>query len=100
MLFKKLVEYSNRLKKVSLRNAKIDVIIDFLGRLNSREAEIGVDYIAGKIKQGRLNIAWKGLSQLLKTPASRVQKSPQLIEVDGYLGKVQSARGREKLKVI
>jgi DNA ligase-1 len=100
MVFKELVDYSNKLKKVSSRNDKIDVIINFLGTLNSKEAEIGVDYIAGKIKQGRLNIAWKGLSHLSKTPVSKKQRSLQLIEVDGYLEKTQSARGREKIKVL
>jgi DNA ligase-1 len=100
MLFKKLVDYSDTLKKVSSRNAKIDVIIDLLGKLNSKEAEIGVGYIAGRVKQGRLNIAWKGLSQLLKAPASKIQRSPHVIEIDVYLEEAKSARGREKIKVL
>jgi len=100
MLFKKLVDYSNTLKKVSSKNAKIDVIIDLLGKLNSKEAEIGVDYIAGRVKQGRLNIAWKGLSQLLKAPASKTQRSPHVIEIDVYLEEAKSARGKEKIRVL
>jgi DNA ligase-1 len=100
MLFKELVEYSNKIKNVSSRNAKIDIINNFLGKLKIKEAEIGVDFIAGKTRQGRLNIAWKGLSQLFKTSTLRSKNPPKLLEVDEYLEKTKATRGGEKIKIL
>jgi len=100
MLFKKLVEYSREIKRVSSRNAKIDIITQFLGGLDREEAEIGVNYIAGSVRQGRLNLAWKGLSELMHISLIQPVKSPNLLEVDEFLSKTQSARGRSKIQVL
>ncbi|NOR18176.1 ATP-dependent DNA ligase [candidate division WOR-3 bacterium] len=100
MLFNKLVEYSNKIKKVSSRNEKIGIIADFLGRLERKEAEIGVDFIAGRIRQGRLNIAWKGLFKLLKTRPDQSKTLSDLIEIDKYLKQTRSKKGKEKITVL
>lgn len=100
MLFKNLVEYSDKITKVSSRNAKIDLIVSFLQKLNRKEAEIGVQFISGSIRQGKLNITWQGLHQLLNTAASSSKKSPQLTEVDHYCDQTKSARGHQKIQIL
>lgn len=100
MFFKNLVEYSEKIRKVSARNEKIDIIISFLQKLNRKEAEIGVNFIAGSVRQGKLNIAWKGLHELLNTAPSRSKKPARLTEVDAYLEQTKSARGQQKVKVL
>lgn len=100
MLFKKLVEYSDKIRKTSARNNKIDIIVKVLQKLKREEAEIGVNFISGRVRQGKLNLGWKGLSDLLNTTPTQLKKSPRLIEVDVYLEQTKSAKGRNKLKVL
>jgi DNA ligase-1 len=99
MLFKELFEYYNRIKKVGARNKKIDIICEFLGKIKKQEAEIGVNLISGNLRQGKLNIAWKGLSELIEL-ASTSKKSPSLLEIDHYLEQTKSAKGKHKLKIL
>jgi DNA ligase-1 len=97
--FKVLVEYSRRLKKTSSRNDKVDIVVDFLKQLNQKESAIGASYISGKIRQGKLNIAWKGLSELPST-AQMKKRAPNLVEIDRYLEKTKAARGKEKVSIL
>jgi DNA ligase-1 len=99
MQFKVIVEYSKRLRQVSSRNAKIGIIADFLSRLSGKEAIVGVNYISGRVRQGKLNITWKGLSELLNSDI-RASRSPNLAQVDKYLARAQSVSGKEKLSVL
>ena len=100
MLFSELVEYSNKIRKASARNEKIKIILEFLSRLNRADAEIGVNYMAGKLKQGRINLAWKNLSQLMQTPRAVADTNLDLRQVDEYVEKSLKARGQEKIKVL
>jgi DNA ligase-1 len=97
--YKVLVEYSERLKRVVSRNAKVDLIADFLRQLSEKEAKIGVSYISGKIVQGKINLAWKGLSGLLNAPRHKVP-SPELREVDDFLQKASKERGQAKIEAL
>ncbi|MGD9380133.1 MAG: ATP-dependent DNA ligase [candidate division WOR-3 bacterium] len=99
MKFKAIVEYSKRLRQVSARNKKVGIIIEFLGKLSKTEAVVGVNYISGRIRQGKLNIAWKGLSELYET-AARKAAGPNLVQVDKFLAQAQSASGSEKIKIL
>jgi DNA ligase-1 len=100
MLFKQLVSYSDKISKTPSRNDKIEILVGVLKKIKKGEAEIGVNFLSGKIRQGKLNLAWKGLSDLLNTPYTKSKKAPSLIEVDKYLEKTKSAKGGEKLKVL
>lgn len=100
MLFKKLVKYSEEIRNVSSRNAKVNIIVTFLGELGKKEAEIGVHFISGRIRQGRLNLAWKGLSKLLKTRLNQLDRPPDLTEIDSFLEQTKSATGKQKLNVL
>jgi len=99
MKFEVLVRYSNRLRAVGSRNAKIDLIVDFMRRLKEEEAGAGVSYISGKIVQGRINLAWKALSQLLTIPRQG-SSSPELLQVHDFLQKAGKERGRAKVEVL
>jgi len=100
MLFKALVEYFDRIRKVTKRNEKIGIILEFLSKLKKEEAEIGINFIAGKIRQGRLNLAWKGLAELIETPTVALNNNLQLYEIDKYLEHSIQARGQDKIKVL
>jgi DNA ligase-1 len=100
MLFKHFVEYSHKVKEVSSKKAKIDIIAQYLGKLEREEAEIGISFISGRIRQGRLNLAWKGLSGLLNVGPNLPVKSPSLKEVDVVLSRAQSVRGRSKVEAL
>jgi DNA ligase-1 len=99
MLFKNLVEYSNRLKRASSRNRKVGIIVEFLGKLTAKEAVVGVNYISGRIRQGRLNITWRAIAELTDV-AFKSARSPSLTQVDKVLAQAQSAKGREKVKAL
>ncbi len=100
MLFKKLVQYSNKIKRISSRNKKVGIILDLLRKLGEQEAEIGVNFISCRIRQGKLNLAWSGLSRLMTIAYSKVNRSVSLIEIDKFLERTKVARGRQKLKVL
>jgi len=100
MLFKRLVEYSNRIKKVSSRNEKVHLILDFLSNLPEQEAESGVNFISCQIRQGKLNLAWSGLSKLMTVNFNRKSRSVNLSEIDEFLEQAKKARGQQKLKVL
>ena len=99
MKFQVLVEYSDKVRRVSSRNAKVGIIVDFLRGLSKREAGLGVKYISGAVRQGKLNIAWKGLSELINCRKGKLD-SPSLIQVDQYLNKTRSVKGRDKISVL
>lgn len=90
-----LMQCTRQLQKTSSRNKKIDIIVSFLQRLSAREIEPGVHFIAGKIRQGKLNVSWKVLSSLSKA-ASKRGKPVSIDEFDAVLNAVKSARGSQK----
>jgi hypothetical protein len=99
MRFKTLVQYSEKLRKVSSRNAKIDIIINLMRKLKKEEAGIGVTYISGKTVQGKINIVWNRLNELYEM-RSQPTSSPELLEVNDYLERASQSRGREKVEVL
>ncbi len=99
MIFKAIVEYSDRLRNIPSRNEKVAIISEFLGKLSLNDAVIGVNYIAGQLRQGKLNINWKGLSELRDT-ATKTSASPTLVQVDRYLESARAKSGSDKVKVL
>ncbi|OGC38825.1 hypothetical protein A2Y85_05310 [candidate division WOR-3 bacterium RBG_13_43_14] len=99
MQFKKLLEYSKRLKSEASRNAKIEIITQFLNGLGSKEADSGVHFIAGHLPQGKINIGWKYLSELLKLP-SKSGKSLVLNDIHISMDKVSKASGKKKIEIL
>ena len=99
MFLTDLLDCVRLLKKASSRNKKIEIITSYLERLSRDEAEPGTHFIAGKIRQGKLNVNWKVLSALSKT--AQVPGSPvSLNELDEILTAAKSARSSEKEKIM
>jgi len=99
MLFNKLVEYHKQLRQTGSRNEKIEIIVKFLKSLSEKESEIGVDFISGRIRQGKLNLSWKALSALMNTrKMSSILVS--LLDVDRYLDLAKKARGSAKVRAL
>lgn len=99
MKLKELLKYSQRIKEESSRNGKVEIIKEYLKKLKQNEAYFGVHYIAGRLPQGRMNLAWKGLSELLKVSLI-VGKTPLLEEIDRTMDEVQRNRGKTKYEVL
>ncbi len=95
MYVNELREYTMHLRAVSSRNKKVEIIRSYLEHLTDAETEYGVHFIAGKIRQGKLNVSWKVLSSLKKA-VSKIGKPVSLNELDAVLDAVKSARGSRK----
>lgn len=96
MTFNELVTYSQRIRAASARNDKITIIEEFLARLSTKEAAVGVNYIAGRTRQGKLNIVWKDLSTLMNLPDAGPSQVLSLLDIDEALTNARRARGRQK----
>src|SRR5262249_4538174 len=73
--------------------AKIDALADCLRRLERTEIALGVAYLSGELRQGRIGVGWAGVKDALNTaPAA----SPQLTlaEVDESLEHLSSVKGQ------
>ena len=99
MTFKELFEYSQRIRSESSRNGKIEIISEYLAKLTADEVPFGVHYIAGRLPQGRMNLAWKGLSDLLHATFRETTQLP-LAVLHGALEQVKKAHGQEKYKTL
>lgn len=99
MKFRVLVEYSDRLRQIRSKNAKIGLIVDLMRQFKLPEAGIGISYLAGRIRQGKLNITWDGLSGLAR--AGRRGSGPiDLVEVDRVLEQAKNSRGKSKVEAL
>jgi len=99
MTFKQLFKYSQKIRSESSRNGKIAVIADYLGKLALKEGFFGVHYIAGRIPQGRMSLAWKGLSELLHIPHKKGGLL-SLSELDRIMEQVGKAHGKSKYEIL
>ncbi len=100
MFFSELVQCSALIRKAAGRNEKVEIILQFLKRLDPDESGIGVFFISGNIRQGKLNLAWKGLSSLISTPAYAGGPPVDLETVDDHLERSLRARGQEKAALL
>jgi DNA ligase-1 len=99
MTFKELFHYSRRIKSEPSRNGKAALISEYLKKISVDEALYGVDYIAGRLPQGRMNLVWKGLSALLHLPYQ--SHTPLAIgELNFVLEQVALARGHKKYEIL
>ena len=56
-----LVITSSRIAATRARNEKIALLSDLLRRLEPHEVPIGVAYLSGHLRQGRIGIGWAAL---------------------------------------
>jgi DNA ligase 1 len=91
MLLAQLVEASQRVAATSARNAKIAALAACLAQLEPEEIEIGVAYLSGETRQGKIGVGYGVLRKLEVEPAG--EPSLRVLEVDGLLEQLQGLKG-------
>src|SRR3974390_283904 len=91
-LLASIVATSGRVAETSSRPAKIRELADCIRELRTEEVEIGVLYLAGEIRQGKIGVGFNVLRAAGDTqPASDPQL--QLLDVDRALTSIATIRG-------
>jgi DNA ligase-1 len=86
-----LVATSRQVAASPARSAKTRLLADCLRSLNADELEIGVLYLSGEIRQGRIGIGPAALSSCIDGTATA--PSLELLEVDRMLDELVAIRG-------
>ncbi len=91
MLFRKLVETSDRIAKTSKRLEKTALLAGLFRQLAPEEAEIAVAFLSGYTCQGRIGIGYAALREASAPPAS--EGTLQIVEVDHLLSELAAVSG-------
>jgi len=90
-LFATLVETSQQVAATSARTAKVKALAACLRALDVDELELGVLFLSGEIRQGRMGIGYSTLRASVEAAAA--QPSLQVIEVDRVFEALAEMRG-------
>jgi DNA ligase-1 len=88
-----LVETSRRVAATPGRLAKVDTLAGLLRRLAPGEIEIGVAYLSGETRQGKLGLGYKAVHDTCGSGAARGTPLT-LAEVDAALDRLQATVGK------
>src|SRR6266702_4394548 len=92
MLLTELLAASERVAATRSRLAKIDALGECLRRLEASEIALGVAYLSGDIRQGKIGIGYASLEDALaEAPASAPQLT--LAQVDEALARLAQIKG-------
>src|SRR2546430_535778 len=92
MLLAELLSASERVAGTRSRLAKIDALAECLRRLDAAEIALGVAYLSGDTRQGRIGIGYAALKDALAaTPASAPRLT--LAQVDAALARLAQIKG-------
>lgn len=91
MLLDRLVETSRRTTATSKRLEKIDLIATLLRELRGEEIEIAVAFLSGRMRQGKVGIAYRTLHNNVAQPAPEPQLD--LSEVDRAFAAIANVKG-------
>src|SRR5256886_2290793 len=92
MLLAELLAASERVAATRSRLAKIDALAECLRRLDASEIALGVAYLSGDTRQGRIGIGYAALkAALAATPASAPRLT--LAQVDAALARLAQIKG-------
>ncbi len=91
MLLADLVTVSERVRATRSRLAKQAALAQFLGELRDDEIEIGVAFLAGETRHGRLGVAWALLQEATARPAAAATLT--LTEVDRAFAALAAVSG-------
>ena len=92
MLLAELLAASERVAATRSRLAKIDALADCLRKLEASEIRLGVAYLSGDTRQGRIGVGYSGLKEGLAAPAGGPQLT--LVQVDEALGQLSRVKGK------
>lgn len=93
MLLADLVKTSTAVAATRKRLEKIDLLTNFLRRLDPREIEIGVGYLSGVLRQGRIGIGWVVLREARAEPRA-AEAALALLDVDSAFERIARIQGR------
>jgi DNA ligase 1 len=93
MLLAELLAASGRVAATRSRLAKIDALAECLRELTPPEIALGVAYLSGETRQGRIGVGYSGLKEALAAPAAG---APQLslAQVDEALEELSRVKGQ------
>jgi DNA ligase-1 len=86
-----LVEASDRVAAISARKAKLNLLADLLRSLERSEIPIGVGFLSGEARQGRIGVGYAGVFGMEVPPADIARLS--LGEVDEVLETIPTVTG-------
>jgi DNA ligase 1 len=88
-----LVQTSRRVTETTGRLAKVRELAELLTLLSASEIEIGTQYLAGNVPQGRIGIGFATLQQAAARTPAAAHGTLGLTEVDQRLEALAAARG-------
>lgn len=91
MLLADIVATSGRVAETRARLGKVGHIADCLRRLVPAEIEIGVCFLGGELRQGKIGFGHASLRQIASEPAGAPEL--ELLAVDRELSRIQGMRG-------
>jgi len=91
MLLAELAETSRQVAATPSRREKVERLAALLRRLEPEEAAIGIAFLSGSVRQGRLGVGYAMLEESAAPAAERPQLS--LADVDRTFEAIRSARG-------
>jgi DNA ligase-1 len=97
MQLAELVSVSGRVASTRSRRAKVEALADAMARLEEGELAIGVPFLAGTIRQGRIGIGPRVLARMRAVAPASVP-SLRLTDVDDALAQLASLSGKGAAK--
>ncbi len=91
MLLSQLASTSQHVAETSARRGKISELATCLAQLEDAETEVGVAFLAGEARQGRIGVGHAVLHAIAAAPAG--EPTLTLHEVDAALQRIVTARG-------
>jgi DNA ligase-1 len=91
MLLADLVAASQQVASTSARNGKIAALAACLAKLEPEEVQIGVGYLSGEMRQGKIGVGYGVLRKLDVEPAR--EPSLHVLDVDGALEQLPGLKG-------
>src|SRR5437660_1809406 len=92
MLLAELLAASERVAATRSRLAKIDALAECLRRLDAAEIALGVAYLSGGTRQGRIGIGYAALKDALAAPPASAPRLT-LAQVDEALARLAQIKG-------
>jgi DNA ligase-1 len=93
MLLAELLAASERVAATRSRLAKIDALAGCLRRLDAAEVALGVAYLSGDTRQGKVGVGYSGLKDALAAPAASTPRLT-LAQVDAELERISRVKGQ------
>ncbi len=91
MLLASVVETSRRIGETSKRNEKVALLAELLRQLRGEEIEIGVAFLSGSTRQGRIGVGYATIRDAVASSAEIA--SLELVQVDRALDALAAVEG-------